>query len=145
MTGGQVEADGDDSLGLAAPDQAAVGAGAERETERVEQDRLAGSGLAGEDSEAGAEFEIEALDQHDVADGEIGEHGLARMPAAAGFQAFSPLPPAAWTPACAGAPARAAATARRRAQSTWSRDYWRRDLEPPCALHGGGRGRDRMR
>jgi hypothetical protein len=90
MTGRKVEADRDHRLRLAAPDEAAVGARAQRQAERVEKDRLAGAGLAGENAEAGAEFEVEALDQDDVADGEAGEHGLFVMPAKAGIHpAFS--------------------------------------------------------
>ena len=43
----------------AVPDQPAVGAGAERQAERIEQDRLARAGLAGQHAEARAEFELE--------------------------------------------------------------------------------------
>ena len=88
----KVEAGGDHGLRLALADQAAVGAGAEREAERIEQDRLAGAGLAGQHAEAGAEFEVEALDQHDVADGEAVSMTppMARHPAEAGASGHLP-------------------------------------------------------
>ena len=41
---------------------------AERQAERVEQDRLAGAGLAGEHAKARLELELEPVDQHHVAD-----------------------------------------------------------------------------
>ena len=50
---------------------------AEREREGIEQDRFAGAGLAGQRREAGAEIDVEPVDQDDVADGEPGEHGDA--------------------------------------------------------------------
>ena len=42
---------------------AGVAAAAEQELERIDQDRLAGAGLAGEHGEAGAELERGALDR----------------------------------------------------------------------------------
>ncbi len=65
----------------------AVGAGAqlalleavaEQQRERVEQDRLAGAGLAGEDGEAAVELEVERLDDDEVADRDQPQH--ARVP-----------------------------------------------------------------
>ena len=56
---------------LAAAHQPGIGAGAERQAERVQQDRLAGAGLAGEHAEAGLELQLEPVDQHDVVDGEL--------------------------------------------------------------------------
>ena len=53
---------------------AGVGPRAERQAERVEQDRLAGAGLAGEHAEARLELELEPLDQHDIVDGELPQH-----------------------------------------------------------------------
>ena len=49
------------------------------ETKRVEKDGFARAGLAGQDIETGAEVEIEALDQDDVADREGTQHWLARL------------------------------------------------------------------
>ena len=54
---------------------ARAAARAKRKRERVEKDRFARAGLAGEDREAGGEFEIELVDQHHIADGEAREHG----------------------------------------------------------------------
>jgi hypothetical protein len=44
--------------------------GPERQRESVEQDRLAGAGLAGEHRETAREVDVEPVDQHDVADRE---------------------------------------------------------------------------
>ena len=45
---------------------------------RIEQDRLARAGLAGEHAEARLELELEPLDQHDIVDGELPQHGEER-------------------------------------------------------------------
>ena len=44
------------------------------ERDRIEQDRLARAGLAGEHAEACPEVQVERFDQHDVANGERGQH-----------------------------------------------------------------------
>ena len=83
MAGGRrIEAGGDAGLRLPCPDKAAVGAGAERQPQRIEQDRLARAGFTGEDGQAGAELQVQRLDQHDIADGKRGQHG-ACLPAIA--------------------------------------------------------------
>ena len=51
-----------------------IAARAERERKGIEQDRLAGAGLAGEHRETGGEVDVEPIDQNDVADGQPGEH-----------------------------------------------------------------------
>ena len=56
-------------------DQRRLAARAEREREGIEQDRFAGAGLAGQCRQAGAEIDVEPVDQDDVADGKPGEHG----------------------------------------------------------------------
>ena len=63
--------------------QARVAAAAERERERIEQDRLAGAGLAGQHRQAGRIVDVEPFDQDDVADREAGEHGSGHHPGAA--------------------------------------------------------------
>ena len=75
VAGGDLEGDADRRLPLPAAHQSAVRAHAEREPQSVEQDRFSGAGLAGQHAEARPEFEIERFDQHDVADGESGQHG----------------------------------------------------------------------
>ena len=59
-------------------DQLPIRPAAERQPERVEQDRLAGAGLAGQHAQPALELEVEALDQDDVADREAGQHGAGR-------------------------------------------------------------------
>ena len=75
MAGGQLEHRGDLALSLPVPDQGAVAARAQRERQCVEQDRFARAGLAGQDRQPAGEFEIQLIDQHDVADRKPGEHG----------------------------------------------------------------------
>ena len=81
-TGGDL-ADGDDRLrqpveerlhagGLGAvPDQGRVGAGAGHEPEGIDDQALAGAGLAGEDVEPGLERQPDPLDDREVGDGEF--------------------------------------------------------------------------
>jgi hypothetical protein len=47
---------------------------AQRQRQRVEQDGLAGAGLAGERGQAAIERDVELVDQHDIADGERAKH-----------------------------------------------------------------------
>ena len=49
--------------------QSGIAAGAERQREGVEQDRFASAGFAGKRSKAGAEIDVQAIDQDDIADG----------------------------------------------------------------------------
>ena len=64
---------------------AAAAAPAEHEAEAVEQDRLAGAGLAGQHVEAGPEVELGRLDQQHVADRQRLQHRPARCAASAPF------------------------------------------------------------
>ncbi len=54
--------------------QRRLAAGAERQRKRIEQDRLAGAGFAGQRGKPGTEIDVQAVDQHDIADGKAGEH-----------------------------------------------------------------------
>ena len=73
----------DHRLRLPGADQGAVGARAKRQPERVEQDRLARPGLAGEHAKPGFEIEVERLDQDDIADGKLPKHRAAFEPSPA--------------------------------------------------------------
>lgn len=68
MVGRDIEDGGDASAFGARAHHRGVGARAEREAERVQQDRLAGARLAGERDDARLEGEVELVDQHDVTD-----------------------------------------------------------------------------
>ena len=59
----------------AGADERLVRALAEEEVQRVNQDRLARSGLAGQRVEAGAQFPSQVVDQRQVADAQRQEHG----------------------------------------------------------------------
>ena len=54
--------------------QAGLGPPAERQAERVQQDRLARTGLAGQHAQSRAKGERQTIDQHDVADGQTEQH-----------------------------------------------------------------------
>ena len=71
------DVEGGDHLALlgAFAHQRRFAAGAERQRKGVEQDRFAGAGLAGQRGKAGAEIDVQAVDQNDVADGEASQHG----------------------------------------------------------------------
>ena len=77
MIAGHLENGGDLSLLHALAHQRLVAAGAQRQREGVEQDRLAGAGLAGEHGKPFGEIDVEPVDQDDVADRKSGEHGGA--------------------------------------------------------------------
>src|SRR5207253_936529 len=90
MVGGKLDLCGDHGLLLARTDEPAVGAASEREPERVQQDRLARSGLPGEHAQPWLELQFEPLDQHNVVDSELLQHATrsrrprltsARLPA----------------------------------------------------------------
>ncbi len=71
-----VERELGDQLGArgAVADHAAVGAQPGQEAEGVDQQRLAGAGLAGNHGEAGPEFQFGDGDDGEVADGQAGQH-----------------------------------------------------------------------
>ncbi len=58
----------------AVADKSALRTHAQRQSQRIEQDRFARAGLAGQHAEAAMESEIEPVDQHDVPDGESQKH-----------------------------------------------------------------------
>jgi len=68
MARGEIEDGRHLALARALPHQGGIASSADGKGEGVEQDRLAGAGLPGEHRQAFAEFEIELVDQNDVAD-----------------------------------------------------------------------------
>ena len=64
----------DGGLRLAGANQIGGRAGAEQQADRLDEDRLAGSGLAGQDVEAGLELDLDGLDHRKVADAEEAQH-----------------------------------------------------------------------
>ena len=71
---GWIEARRHHRLRRAGAHQRAIAARAEREPQRIEQDRFARPRLSGQHAEAAVEIQIERLDQHDIADGKGGQH-----------------------------------------------------------------------
>ena len=61
-------------------DRAAVSPPADEQLDRVDEQRLARAGLAREGGHAGAEHEHELVDDTQVADGELGQHGSEVRP-----------------------------------------------------------------
>src|SRR5258708_33694766 len=57
----------------------AVAPAADQQLDGVDQDRLSGAGLAGEDAEAGAELQRDVLDDHEIPDYESAQHRLLRV------------------------------------------------------------------
>ena len=76
MLPADVEGGGHLALLGAFANQSRVAARTERQRKRVEQDRLAGAGLAGQRGKACAEVDIQAIDQNDIANGKAGEHRI---------------------------------------------------------------------
>jgi hypothetical protein len=72
MIGGKLEGRGHLPLLGAAAHQGGVAPGAYGEREGIEQDGLAGAGLAGESRQPGAERQIELVDENDIADRQSG-------------------------------------------------------------------------
>jgi hypothetical protein len=70
------ELGGDVGAAAAGAHDARIGALAEGERQRVDQDRLAGAGFAGKDGEAAVEFEVERGDDDEVAYREVAQHGV---------------------------------------------------------------------
>ena len=68
MALGQLENRRHLALGLALAHERGIASAADGKREGIEQDRFAGAGLPGERRQALAEFEIELVDQDDVAD-----------------------------------------------------------------------------
>jgi hypothetical protein len=59
---------------FARTDQPQIGPRAQHQPQRIEQDRLARARFAGQHAKASGKIEVKRLDQHDVADGECGQH-----------------------------------------------------------------------
>jgi hypothetical protein len=76
MVGRKLEFGGDACLCLALPHQPGVGTHAQRQAQTIQQDRLAGAGLAGQHTEAWLELQLEPVDQHHIADRQLPQHGL---------------------------------------------------------------------
>ena len=74
VCGRQLEYRGDLALLDAVTDERGIAARAQRKRKGIEQDRLSGTGLAGQHGEAEREVDVQAVDQHNVADGEPGQH-----------------------------------------------------------------------
>ena len=80
MIGLDGELGGDRGLLGAGAYEAGVGTPAERQPERVEQNGLAGPGLAGQDAQSRPKGEAQAVDQDDIANGEAEQHDAWIIP-----------------------------------------------------------------
>ncbi len=74
MVLGNVEDRDDIALPRAAADKRGIATRAERKRQRIEEDRLAGTRLAGQHRKAGRKIDVEPFDQYDIADRQVGEH-----------------------------------------------------------------------
>ena len=77
MIVGDGEDGGDDALAGALADQRGIATGAQRQRQRIEQDRFAGAGLAGQHRHRRRQLDAQLVDDDDVADGQGGEHRAA--------------------------------------------------------------------
>ncbi|MNT47886.1 hypothetical protein D3C72_1846360 [compost metagenome] len=68
------EGGADAGAGRAFAHDAGVGPLAQHQGQGVDQDRLAGAGLAGEDGEARGEIQVERIDDDEIADGQAAQH-----------------------------------------------------------------------
>ena len=78
------EFDRDFGTRRAAAHHAALGAVAQRQRQRVDQDRLARTGLAGEHGEPRREIEFDRFDQQVIADGQMRQHKRLNLETAVG-------------------------------------------------------------
>ena len=75
----QIERRGDlGALGAGAHDLGA-GAAARQQLQRIDDDGLAGAGLAGEHREPGLQFELDRVDDREVANLQVGQHACAYL------------------------------------------------------------------
>ena len=72
------EASADAALLDIAAHQPALAARAQRESQRIQENRLAGAGFAGEHVQAGPQFEHHLIDEDDVLDDERRKHWARR-------------------------------------------------------------------
>ena len=77
VVGAQIERGGDGGGGGAFTDGAGIGAPAQSEAQRIQQDRLARSGLARQRGKPVLENEVELVDQNEIANRKRREHGPA--------------------------------------------------------------------
>ncbi len=79
MVGRQLEGEADFGTLAAGADCARVGAIAEGESERVDENRLAGTRFAGHDREPGAHLDFDVVDNRVITDAQQGEHVRLRQ------------------------------------------------------------------
>ena len=96
-----VEHGSDIALRGTSADHRGIAAPAKRQRQCIEQDRLAGAGLAGEHGQAGGEIDVELVDDDDVADRKGGQHAAGGYARAANswlsqdpLSSFGSYPPA---------------------------------------------------
>ena len=63
---------------LARADEVAGGAAAEQQADGLDEDGLAGAGLAGQDVEAGVELDLDRVDDREVPDAQEAKHAERR-------------------------------------------------------------------
>ena len=78
--GRQVELGADVGAGRAFAHHAGVGAGAQRQLQRVDEDGLARAGFAGEHAEAAGQVELELAHDHEVAQGDALQASCQYLP-----------------------------------------------------------------
>ena len=110
--------------------QSRIAARAERERKRIEQNRFAGAGFAGQRGEARTEIDVETLDQNDIANGKAGKHGISRQITESGQQMI--LDSSAGRMSSRQALSPAAPEGRGSSRNSCSRRVRRRRISPVC-------------
>ena len=80
MVGRKIERRGHLPMLRAGPHPRGIAARAERQGQRIKQDGFARTGFAGQDGEPLREIKRQRIDQDDVADGEMDQHGRRTLP-----------------------------------------------------------------
>lgn len=79
MAGGKIEHRGHLALGRARTHQPRVAARAQRQRERIEQDRFARARLPGQDGESLPEIQVDGIDQNDVSNRKACKHDALKI------------------------------------------------------------------
>ena len=77
--GGGRKIGGDVGLGRAFAHHAGIAPAAQGQCQRIDQDRFAGPGFAGEDGKACGKFQFDRIDDNEITDGQGAEHGCLKV------------------------------------------------------------------
>ena len=79
MAGGKIESRGNLPLVAAIAHQAAIAARTERQRHGIKQNRFPCAGFASQHRQPVAKGQVQPLNEHDVADRQLNQHGVVRI------------------------------------------------------------------